>query len=203
MKKYEDKEAEWRKEFFIRKFIPDCESILDLGCGPGEYGPALRKKCRRLSGLDQNPDLLKISSSMGYDSLYRAEISRSLDFKSMEFDCVWCSEVLEHFPDLDIVGEIERITSGRIIFTLPNPMSPHFSEDETHILKYDVNSLISFFGRRKHWKYKVRGMGFNEVPLPAAMKKLTTFVLFYLPWLSPTIAVIGTRTGRQDVAPVP
>jgi ubiquinone/menaquinone biosynthesis C-methylase UbiE len=195
MKPYAEKETEWRKEFLIRHFIPQCESIFDFCCGPGEYGPVLKQKCKLLTGLDMDEESLKIARKRNYDKLSCEEIGTKLPFIDKEFDCTWCSEVLEHFSNLEIMDEIERITGKIIIVTLPNPLSPHFKEDKTHILKYSVDSLITSFKTRKNWKYRVRGLGFNEIPAPLFLKKITTFVLYYIPWLSPTVAIIGERAN--------
>jgi SAM-dependent methyltransferase len=195
MKPYAEKEPEWRKEFLIKQFMPQCDSILDFGCGPGEYGPILKQKCKRLTGLDKDEEQLKIAQNRNYDLLFSERIETHLTFKDKKFDCTWCSEVLEHFSNLEIMDEIERITRKTIIITLPNPLSPHFEEDKTHILKYSVNSIMKSFKIRKNWNYKVRGIGFNEIPAPLFLKKMTTFVLYYIPWFSPTIAVIGERVG--------
>jgi len=195
MRPYAEKETEWRKEFLIKRFMPQCDTIFDFGCGPGEYGPVLKQKCKLLTGLDMDEEQLKIAKKRNYDNLSCKEIETNLPFKDNEFDCTWCSEVLEHFSNLEIMDEIERITRKTIIMTLPNPLSPHFKEDKTHILKYSVNSLINSLGEKKNWKYKVRGIGFNEIPAPLFLKKITTFALYYIPWLSPTVAVIGERVS--------
>lgn len=188
---YAKKNAEWRKNLLIEKFFDKCDKILDLGCGPGEYGITLKRKCRILAGIDADKNLLKIAKKRGYKKLICKKISKNLPFKTKEFECVWCSEFIEHLPNLELIDEIERIAKKTIIITVPNPLSPHFKEDKTHILKYSVGGLKKFFKNRKGWGYKVRGLGFEDISLPNFLKHLTTYLTWYLPHASPTIAIIG------------
>ncbi len=189
---YAAKKTEWRKFRLIEKFVPKG-TVLDLACGPGEYGPALKSRASVLVGLDMDADLLRIAKTMGYDRLVRGRIGKKLAFKSGEFSCIWCSEILEHLPDLEIVHELERVAQKRIVITMPNPASPHFSTDPTHILKYSVGSLKEFFSARRDWKYRVLGMGFDDIPVPLPVRKLTTYALEPFPELSPTVAIVGTK----------
>jgi len=189
---YAEKKTEWRKIYLINKFFQKSDKILDLGCGPGEYGPILKKKCKLLWGVDADKKLLKIAKSRGYNKLICKKIGDKLPFKTKEFDCIWCSEFLEHLPNLEIIDELERITKKAIVITLPNPISPHFKLDKTHVLKYSVGGLRNFFRKRKGWRYKVRGIGFEYIPIHSFLRHLTTYLTWYFPNISPTIAVIGT-----------
>src|SRR4030042_6671254 len=111
---YSKKSAEWRKVNLIKKF-PRCKNILDLACGPGEYGYFLKRKCDFLVGVDMDTKLLEIAKKRGYDKVICQIINNRLSFKTKEFDCLWCSEFLEHLPNLRITDEIERITKKVII----------------------------------------------------------------------------------------
>ncbi len=194
--KYAAKGAEWRKIRLIEKFV-EGEKVLDLGCGPGEYGPALKGKAARLVGFDMDRGLLRIAKTRGYDKLVNGKIRKRLAFATGAFDSVWCSEILEHLPDLSIVGELERVAKKRIVITLPNPASPHFRTDPTHILRYSVGSLKDFFSQREGWDYRVIGLGFEDIPLPAPLRKLTTYALEGFPDFSPTVAAVGRRNSAK------
>lgn len=194
--KYAAKDTEWRKIRLIEKFV-EGEKVLDLGCGPGEYGPALKGKATTLVGLDMDKGLLRIAKTRGYDKLVNGKIGKKLRFATGAFDTVWCSEILEHLPSLSIVGELERVAKKRVVITLPNPASPHFRTDPTHILRYSVGSLRDFFSQREGWVYRVIGLGFEDIPLPAPLRKLTTYALEGFPDLSPTVAAVGRRAGTS------
>jgi SAM-dependent methyltransferase len=194
---YAAKGTEWRKVWLINRFFSKGK-CLDLGCGPGEYGPVLKKVCGEVEGVDLDGNLLDIAAGTGaYSALFNRNIVTDPDFGSSEFDYVWASEVVEHMPDLSIIDCLERICNKAMVITVPNPVSPHFREDPTHILDYSVSSFIAFFCGREHFSYRVCGLGFNEVPFNLPLRKLSTFMLYFIPWLSPTIAVVGVRKTRE------
>ena len=195
---YLDKKVEWRKlrlidKFFYDKFTNSGNKMLDLGCGPGEYGPYLKKKCNYLVGIDYDIKLLDVAKKREYDKLRHTLVRDKLEYEDYEFDNLWSSEFLEHLPNLKILDELERITTYTMVITIPNPLSPHFKRDKTHILKYSVRGLKKFLRKRKGWNYKVIGLGFDDIPGPDWLKKLTSYLLYYIPELSPTIAIIGER----------
>jgi len=43
----------------------------------------------------------------------------------------------------------------------------------------------------------MRGLGFYWIPGPSFFKTLTKYATYYLPWLSPTISLVGRRTGAM------
>ncbi len=190
---YAEKETEWRKEWLIRNHF-STGKCLDLGCGPGEYGPLLKQVCGDVVGVDLDGDLLDLAQGREvYSGLLRKNIGTDMGFGEGEFDYIWASEILEHMPDLELVDGLERICNKAMVITVPNPISPHFKEDETHILKYSVSSFRRFFGAREKFSYRVCGLGFNQVPFNLPLRRLSTFMLYSIPWLSPTIAVVGIR----------
>lgn len=201
MKLYAEREAEDRKIFLINRFIPKCNRIVDLGCGNGEYIPYLQTKAAYVVGIDIDIDLVKISKRKGFEVILAT--LDYLPFKDKSFDCVWASEVVEHFPTFDVLDKIERITSEKIILTMPNPIFPHFKKDSTHILPYSVTSLRHFLNNKSKdskWRYSVRGLGFKEMIPTKLFKLFTLYVTWQLPWLSPTVTVIGiNNSDKQDM----
>lgn len=189
---------EWRKKFLIGHYAPRCQHLLDLGAGHGQYMPYLKRKAHKVVAVDYNYELCTTLSTKGY--LVVQADARALPFRSLVFDCIWASEIIEHLPSLDIFDEIERVSSRRLIITMPNPLSPHFREDPTHILNYSVFSLIKHLAGRDRtcgWNYHVRGLGIDDIPVPNFVKRLTTYVMWYLPWISPTITVLGERKHQS------
>ena len=96
-----------------------------------------------------------------------------------------------------IMAEVERVTTDQIVLTMPNPLYPYFYEDPTHILRYTITSLSRDLNQSQKFRYKVRGLGFENIPTPDIIKRLTQFGLWSLPWISPTVAVIGRRKSMN------
>lgn len=187
----EIKPVEPRKLDLISRNISSCDDLLDLGAGDGGYLPYLARKAKRVVAVDISRDLCNTMKQRGFEAVMADAMA--IPFKDGAFECVWGSEIVEHMPSLDIFGEIERVCRRTIVVTMPNPVSPHFKRDPTHILRYSVASLARYLRSRdaRGWRYRLRGLGFYWIPGPMWFKALTRHITYYLPWLSPTISVTG------------
>lgn len=193
---YSKRDVECRKIFLIDKMISkDNNRILDIGCGNGSYFSTLKNKGNTVIGIDINKTLCRISSKRGYAAVIMCD-ARNLPFKNKVFDCVWASEIIEHFPNLNVMSEIERVTNSKLLITMPNPIFPCYPEDITHILKYSIFSLKKEFEIRKidGWNYCIRGLGYRDyLPIFQKLSLLSLIFTWYLPWFAPTITVIGSK----------
>jgi predicted TPR repeat methyltransferase len=74
---------------------------LDLGCGTGLMGRALRAKVGHLTGVDLAPRIIDAARSSGaYDELYVDEIHGFLDARAERWDLITAADVLPYFGDL-------------------------------------------------------------------------------------------------------
>lgn len=116
---------------FHKLKLPPQSVILDAGCGTGRH---LREMIRR-------PDLKIVGLDTNYDELHKAYVSlqeisgatpdnclvlkadiNSLPFGAGSFDCVICSEVLEHIPEHDkALKELVRVLKpqGTLVISVP------------------------------------------------------------------------------------
>jgi ubiquinone/menaquinone biosynthesis C-methylase UbiE len=189
------KPVEPRKLDLIRRNIPPCDNLLDLGAGDGGYLPYLSRTAKRVVAVDIGRELCETIKQQGFEAVMADAMA--IPFKDGAFECVWGSEIVEHMPSFDIFGEIERVCRRTILVTMPNPVSPHFKRDPTHILRYSVAGLARHLNQRKGktgWRYITRGLGFYWIPGPGFFKTFTRYATYYLPWLSPTISIIGRNT---------
>jgi predicted TPR repeat methyltransferase len=75
--------------------------VLDLGCGTGLSGVALRPFARRLTGLDLSPRMLAEAARRGiYDALEEADLLAWLPGRPGAFDLVAAADVLNYLGDL-------------------------------------------------------------------------------------------------------
>jgi ubiquinone/menaquinone biosynthesis C-methylase UbiE len=154
--------------------IPDLELephslVLDAGCGSGRHLRALAKiPGLKIVGIDRNiaelSDALKSIRNMP-DALSdnylvtRADVNR-LPFDSASFDCVICSEVLEHIPEHEAaVGELVRVLKpqGNLVVSVPRYFSEricwlisnaYYNEDGGHIRIYKKKKLQKMLARQ-------------------------------------------------------
>lgn len=99
------------------KIPTDVHSILDVGCGVGEF----------LSWLPQT--YWKVGLDISYEALTRVGTLKAvggvdaLPFASSSFDLVTCFEVLEHLPHRAFpraLRELERVSRKYIMVSVPN-----------------------------------------------------------------------------------
>jgi 2-polyprenyl-3-methyl-5-hydroxy-6-metoxy-1,4-benzoquinol methylase len=149
--------------------------VLDAGCGSGRHLRALAKLSNlniigidknssdlndALTGLENMPDALSDNYLVS-----RADIKK-LPFASASFDCVICSEVLEHIPDHEnALKELVRILKpqGDLVVRVPRYfsenicwlISPAYSSEEGgHIRIYKKKKLQKILANQgiKCWK---------------------------------------------------
>lgn len=75
--------------------------LLDLGCGTGLSGVALKPFATRLEGLDLSPRMLAEARARGfYDALHEADLLEFLPRRAAAWDIVAAADVLNYLGDL-------------------------------------------------------------------------------------------------------
>jgi predicted TPR repeat methyltransferase len=86
--------------------------ILDLGCGSGLAGMAIKPRAAELVGVDLSPEMLELARARNiYDRLEVSEITQWLAGGETPFDMIMSCDCLIYFGDL---GEIVRGTARRL-----------------------------------------------------------------------------------------
>jgi ubiquinone/menaquinone biosynthesis C-methylase UbiE len=102
---------------------PDARSVLDVGCGTGLVGKALRARgcAARIVGLDISQTSLRVAHQTGaYDSLEPADLQQPLDVEDNGVDVLVCAGVMTYLPDVEAVWrEFARVvrSGGLVIAT--------------------------------------------------------------------------------------
>jgi predicted TPR repeat methyltransferase len=98
-------------------------SVLDVGCGTGLVGTALRARgfTGRLLGLDLSPASLELAGQRGvYDSLEQADLQQRLPLEDDSVDAVVCVGVMTYLPEVEVVWrELARVArrQGIVVVT--------------------------------------------------------------------------------------
>jgi trans-aconitate methyltransferase len=173
-----------------------AESVVDLACGSGLYGAHLRRIFPVVYGIDYNPDLVRnAQSTNSYTDVVCASIE-NLAGAVPAVNAVFCSEFLEHVDNdalMGILTSIESVAQDEIVITVPNPRSPHFRNDPTHILKYNIRGLLSSLNSSDKFSYVLRPLGFSEYNLAKPHYRLLNVVSRRIAALSPTVLYVGRR----------
>jgi SAM-dependent methyltransferase len=115
---------EWRRRraLLLGEARPG-ERVLDLGCGAGRFLAALREAGAEAVGVE----LAEAAAERARANVPGADVrllepDGSLPLGHGEIDLVWCSEVLEHIPDVShALLEVRRVLKpgGRALITVP------------------------------------------------------------------------------------
>jgi predicted TPR repeat methyltransferase len=120
---YDDDLASWSyqapavvAETVVTRHAP-AGSVLDVGCGTGLVGRALRARgfAGRILGLDISQTSLKIAQQCGaYDALEQADLQQRLPLEDDSVDAVVCVGVMTYLPEVESVWrELTRVTRPR------------------------------------------------------------------------------------------
>jgi predicted TPR repeat methyltransferase len=98
-------------------------AALDLGCGTGLMGAALRPLCTRLDGCDLSPAMLRKAAAKGiYDRLEEADLAVALAVRAAaSLDLITAADVLVYVGDLSaLMAGAARVLGpgGLLAFTL-------------------------------------------------------------------------------------
>ena len=102
---------------------PAARSALDVGCGTGLVGRALRARgfAGQILGLDISHASLEIAQECGaYDSLEQADLQQRLAFANDSVDAVVCVGVMTYLPEVETVWrEFARVArpGGLVVAT--------------------------------------------------------------------------------------
>ncbi len=102
----------------------EIQSVLDLGCGFGYLGRALKAKGAKLvEGVELNPRVASEAMSNLDRVLLGSVENEGIVERLSKYDCIICGDILEHLVDpwltlIRLKSHLKR--EGRIVASLPN-----------------------------------------------------------------------------------
>jgi predicted TPR repeat methyltransferase len=98
------------------------ERVLDLGCGTGLMGEAIRDRADELAGVDLSPNMIVAAKRKNiYDRLIAGDLIECLAAETAPFDLILAADVFVYLPDLNPIfkAAAEKLSaSGLIAFTV-------------------------------------------------------------------------------------
>lgn len=135
----------------------DNKNILDVGCGEGSLGKALKENGANVTGIDISKKAIEIAKKK-IDKVFLLDVENDhLPFKRGEFDIIILSEIIEHiFSPTDLLNKIKPFLKqgGYLILTVPNFL--YFSNRIKMLFgKFNyTNGGILDFGHIRFFTYK-------------------------------------------------
>lgn len=124
-------------------------SIIDIGCGNGDFLLRLPKEKFETHGIEINKDGYEICQQKGIHA-YNQEIQR-IDFQGKTFDIATMWHVLEHVKEpVEMLKAIRKILNddGILMFQVPNRDSYGFRWGKKHWFHLDSPRHLIHFNRR-------------------------------------------------------
>lgn len=190
----------------LQNELMDCETVLDLGCGP-DSPLQYCKNIKRSVGVEAFAPYLEKSKKKNIHSEYVDKKIEELDFPENSFDAVIMIEVLEHLPEdlgLEILKKAKKWVRKKIIVSSPNGFIAQKAVDnnplQEHLSGWEYNKMkkLGFRSRGlaglKFLRQEVQNdtMGddlmtsirFSPKPLWFIVASLSQIVAFYVPSIS-------------------
>ncbi|MBU3935622.1 class I SAM-dependent methyltransferase [Patescibacteria group bacterium] len=151
------------KKIRIQKHFkkPSSISILDIGCGQGEFLSFLPNNFKKY-GVEINKTASKKISAYGI-KIFTGDINTT-NFGSTKFDCVTMWHVLEHLPRPQLtLKKINRLLKpgGVLLFSTPNSQSLGFKYGQKHYFHLDFPRHL-FIPCQKSLAMLLKTSGFSK-----------------------------------------
>jgi len=145
----------------LKKQLPFFKGeVLDVGCGESPYKFLLSENQIKYTGIDTID-----SNKFDYNNFAIIHFNgKIIPFGDNKFDCVLCTEVLEHvFNYQQLLDEIFRVMKqGSIgVFTIPWSARYHYIPDD--YFRYTPSSIKSMFSACKNVKITPRGTDLTSI----------------------------------------
>jgi len=169
-----------RKVKLINSLNTESKTILDIGCGTGDFLESCIKNGWIINGIEPNEGARKLAVNKTKISIY-VDIEEILNLNDVKFDVITMWHVLEHIPNLkEYIVILNKLLKpkGTLIIAVPN----YKSYDATYYGKfwaaYDVPRHLW------HFSQKSIELLFNKINLQVVKILPMKFDAYYVSLLS-------------------
>lgn len=129
------------REKYLQFFPQGIATVLDVGCGRGEFLYLLREKGFEVAGCDTDDICLEKSSR--FAPVRKVDILElSQTYHENSFDLISCFHTLEHVLDpYASLLELKRVTRKYILLAVPNARYIAWDERESHLYSWNGDTL--------------------------------------------------------------
>ncbi|WP_178991337.1 class I SAM-dependent methyltransferase [Winogradskyella schleiferi] len=188
-----------RKLKLINSFESESKTLLDIGCGTGDFLETALKDNWNISGIEPNENARQISNSKTNNAVFGSEELSNL--KPHTFDVITLWHVLEHLPNLEMhTGLFKKLLkpNGTLVIAVPNFKSYDATYYKNFWAAYDVprhlwhfskTSISELFKNENMTLVKTLPMKFDPYYVCLLSEKyksgfMNPFKAFWIGWLS-------------------
>lgn len=140
---------QWELSLYKKLFSKKLSSIVDLGCGTGEFLEMAKSMFPKVLGVDMNDYAIKICKKKGITVVKVDATDTKLPASS--FDVVRAKELIEHLQDPEkLIIEAKRILkkNGYLVIHVPSQWSAlypitNFWDDYTHVRPFSKRGILN------------------------------------------------------------
>ena len=178
-----------RKLKLINSFKSEHKTLLDFGCGTGDFLNTAQNNNWIVSGIEPNEEARNIANQKTDNTVFNT--SQLTGFKKYSFDVITLWHVLEHIPNLE--QQITLLKSllkknGVLIIAVPN----HKSYDANHYKQF----WAAFDVPRHLWHFNQESISklFSSINMKVVKTKPMVFDSYYVSLLSEKY-----KSGRMNI----
>lgn len=173
----------------INGFKTETKTLLDVGCGTGDFLKTAKENNWTVSGIEPNADARSIANQKTENAVF--DIEQLNNFESNSFDVITLWHVLEHLPDLEHqISILKKLLKpkGRLVVAVPNYKSFDASYYNQFWAAYDVPRHLWHFDQNSISKL------FASIDMEIEQLKPMLFDAFYVSLLSEQY-----KSGRKNI----
>ena len=184
-----------RKLFYskiIDVYFSDCNSIIDIGCGFGDFLFAAKSKGKLVVGIDLDIHTLIALRTFSFD-MVQCDVMH-LPFRDNSFDGAFFSHVIEHIPfsnTMTALKEIKRVTKRKLIVITPTQHRGFWIPG--HVTLYDKQKLVHVLEKAGFHVNKCFYDKCFILKLPEQKLLVTIFNMLPFIWLRMNIIAVATK----------
>lgn len=137
-----------QKQDLIAK-LSKGKTLLDIGCGTGDFLIYCKEKGWRVSGLEPDPNARKKAEEKGLNEV--ADLPKFYDLNPGSYDVITMWHVMEHVADLNAYFKQLHLLlkdKGHLIIAVPNPDSPDALKYKEYWAALDVPRHLFHFSKQ-------------------------------------------------------
>jgi ubiquinone/menaquinone biosynthesis C-methylase UbiE len=98
-------------DFLLRHVPSNCDKVLEIGCGTGEFSRRLAERSKHVLAIDLSPEMIRRARerSMNFKNIdFQVLDAVAQDFPDEEFDCIATIATMHHLPFQLMLSKMKR-----------------------------------------------------------------------------------------------